>query len=44
MKYPGPGILQLLKVTTEEEGVYTCTATNTLGSASRQFVLTVLPG
>lgn len=42
--YPGPGILQVMKVSDQDEGGYSCTASNSHGSVNRHFNLTVQAG
>ena len=43
-KFPGPGILQLINVSTKENGVYSCDISNSYGSANQTFNLTVQEG
>lgn len=45
ISHPGPGVLQISKVTAQDEGIYTCTASSQNGSTiSRSFNLTVDQG
>ncbi len=44
VKYPGPGLLQLIDVSTKESGIYSCDISNSCGSTSQSFKLTVQKG
>ena len=42
--YPGHGLIQLNKVSTNDEGVYSCEVSNIYGSLLRYFHVTVEAG